>query len=389
MARRATLLPSRLVSGQWCVSVPPQISETGKRYRRYFETKARALGFCEELKCRRDNLEDSILTLTPSQIIDAASAFELISDHPNLTLSAIVTEYLELAKRKVVSIPFLDLYNQFIQSKQSERNPAYLKELTWIRDRFPQLHDQLACDVTALELDHILNPLSAGARNPIMRYWRAVFNYGIKRGYLTENPIRRMDFASRPRKEIQVIPTGNVRSMLVHALENDLKLLPYLVFGFFCGIRPKGELPELEWRDLDLSDRVVTIRPEVSKTNRRRFVDLSENAVAWLKSYGEHGGTFNGQVLSYDSRELRTRRTANWKAGGLTRWIQQGMRHTFCSAWLNLHRDVNKLVLMSGHDSVDTMWRNYFKGMTEAEAKAFWEIRPPQEDSKLIAFCSS
>jgi hypothetical protein len=47
------------------------------------------------------------------------------------------------------------------------------------------------------------------------------------------------------------------------------------------------------------------------------------------------------------------------------------MRHTFCSNWLALHKDVNELVLQSGHDSVDTMWRNYHKGVTEKEAKKF------------------
>ena len=62
------------------------------------------------------------------------------------------------------------------------------------------------------------------------------------------------------------------------------------------------------------------------------------------------------------------------------------MRHTFCSNWLALHKDVNKLVLVSGHDSVDTMWRHYFKGTTEADAAAFWAILPPLQDSKLIAF---
>ena len=37
--------------------------------------------------------------------------------------------------------------------------------------------------------------------------------------------------------------------MLEHAFENDLTLLPYLVFGFFAGIRPDGELQKLEWDD--------------------------------------------------------------------------------------------------------------------------------------------
>jgi integrase len=384
MGRHATLLPSHLVTGHWCVSVPPQFSETGKRYRRYFETKASALGFCEELKCRRDNLERSIATLTPSQIVDATAAFELLGERTE-TLAEIVRAYLNLQNQKTASVTFLELFDQFLETKR-DRHPEYLKELTRIKKKYVELHDKLACDITVNELEELLAPLSGGARNPVMRYLRAVFFFGIKRGYLAENPVSRMDFADRKRTEVKIIENGKVRAMLNHALQNDLPLLPYLVLGFFCGIRPEGELPELEWRDIDLTDRVVTIRPEVSKTNRRRFVDLSENAVAWLKSYGERGGAFHGRMLSYDSRELRTHRAANWKAAGLIRWIQQGMRHTFCSAWLNLYRDINKLVLMSGHDSVDTMWRNYFKGMTEAEAKDFWAILPPSGEDKKIVY---
>jgi integrase len=64
--------------------------------------------------------------------------------------------------------------------------------------------------------------------------------------------------------------------------------------------------------------------------------------------------------------------------GGIKNWPQQGMRHTYCSNWLARHKDINNLVLQSGHDSVDTMWRHYHRGTTEAEAKKFWAIRPKE-----------
>jgi integrase len=65
-----------------------------------------------------------------------------------------------------------------------------------------------------------------------------------------------------------------------------LKLLPFFVFGFFCGIRPDGELEKLEWSSVHLVGKSeVEIPPSVSKTKRRRFVDLSENALAWLEEY--------------------------------------------------------------------------------------------------------
>jgi len=50
---------------------------------------------------------------------------------------------------------------------------------------------------------------------------------------------------------------------------------------------------------------------------------------------------------------------------------------------LAMHKDINKLVLQSGHTSVDTMWRHYHRGTTEAEAKKFWAIMPPEGLQKL------
>jgi integrase len=222
-----------------------------------------------------------------------------------------------------------------------------------------------------------------------MRYLRAVFFFGIKRGYLVDNPIARLDFTEVKRKEVVTVPLDQVAKMLNHALTEDLNLLPYLVFGCFAGVRPDGELQKVEWRDIKLSENAIVIRPEVSKTNRRRFVDLEANAKTWLTAYANGGGLMTGKVLQYSDSELRTHRAANWAAAGITQWTQQGMRHTYCSNWLAAYKDVNKLVLMSGHDSVDTMWRNYHKGITEAEAEKFWAIMPPADLANVVAFQKS
>jgi hypothetical protein len=53
---------------------------------------------------------------------------------------------------------------------------------------------------------------------------------------------------------------------------------------------------------------------------------------------------------------------------------------------LALHKNVNELVLQSGHDSVDTMWRAYHQGTPEVAAKEFWSIMPPSESAKVISF---
>jgi hypothetical protein len=72
-----------------------------------------------------------------------------------------------------------------------------------------------------------------------MKHLRAFFNYGIKRGYLSENPVARLDLVESSPKEVEVVLPEGVERMLEIALEDDLALLSYLALGFFCGIQPK------------------------------------------------------------------------------------------------------------------------------------------------------
>jgi integrase len=382
MSKQVKFEPHR-EGNSWRLNIPAHLSETGKRQRLYFQTKERALGERERLKARKDNFGITLAALSPARISEAAEAYGLLANHPGVSLLSVVKGYIKTTKARTQSVTFRELFNAYLEAKK-DRSPEYLRELRITRDRMPQLHKRIVFELTPRDLEPILNKLTPGARNPVMRYLRAVFFFGIKRGYMTENPISHLDFAERKRKEIETIPADKVQAMLTHALENDLELLPYLVFGFFAGIRPDGELGKLEWDDVKLTEGTIVIRPEVSKTNRRRFPKISANAAAWLEAYRQRGGTFAGKVSPHRGTRLRSRRIANWTAAGIAKWIQQGMRHTFCSNWLAHHKDVNELVLQSGHDSVDTMWRNYHKGVPETEAEKFWQIMPPASEERKI-----
>src|SRR6266403_2614363 len=373
MSRHARLKPRKTNRATpWEISIPPHMSATGKRERRYFETREKAEWEIESIRSRRLSFGETLDKLTPARAAESLRAYKLLEGH-NVTLLDVVTEWLKIHRDRTASTTFVQLYNEFLEAKK-DRNPKYLNELRATRDRWPQLHSLVVSDITHRDLSPIIGKLSRGARNPVLRYWRAVFNHGIKRGYLAENPVNGLDFERRRSKEVETLTSDQVRKMLEHALEHDLRLLPFLVLGCFAGVRPEDESVEIEWRDIDLNDKVVTIRPEVSKTNRRRFIDLSDNAVAWLRAYIDRGGATTGRVVQMTVLALRKHRRANWKAAGITKWTQQVMRHSYCSNWLAKHGDVNKLVLMSGHDSVDTMWRAYHRGVPKTEAEKYWSI---------------
>jgi integrase len=383
-------IESRVAIGwaPWCLNVPAELSETGKRQRKFYETEKEAKAECETLKARRDNFGKSLTEMTPARIAAAAECYKLL-DPLGIDLLEAVRSHLQVVNQRAVSVTFGEAFDRFAEMKQA-KSAKYRQEIRQAKAKFEPLLARSVSDVTANDLEPILDELPDASRNAKMRRLRSVFNLAIKRGWMLPgtSPIARLDFADGQRKEVETVPIGTVEKMLNHALKNDLELLPFLTLAFFCGIRPDGELQKLEWRDIDLKDGIVTIRPEVSKTNRSRFPELSKNSIAWLQVYRQRGGGTAGRIVNLSPAVLRKKRRANWKAvaGEKVRWVQQGARHTYCSCWLAVHGDINKLVLQSGHDSVDTMWRSYHKGAKKTEARKFWNIRPPKPAKNVVAF---
>ena len=172
---------------------------------------------------------------------------------------SVVRHYLGIEDQRSASIPFRELCTLYIESK-GDRDKKHVASMRQTMNRFPSLHDRLASDISHRYLEPLLNEIVPGGRNLPMKHLRAFFNYGIKRGYLSENPVTRLDFVESSPKEVEVVLPEGVERMLEIALEDDLALLPYLALSFFCGIRPVGELTLLQWSDVDLQGRIVTIR---------------------------------------------------------------------------------------------------------------------------------
>lgn len=383
--RTASLEPYRCSDSStrpWCLSVPAQLSDTGKRKRQYFITKKDAEAEAERLEARRDNFGVSLTAMTPARIAEAAEAYKLL-DPLNVKLLDAVREYVETHKARVASVPFGQLFDLFLAAKAG-RSRKYLEQLKWARERFSALHDRLAADLSVRDLDAVLDGEKATVRNAFMRYLRAALNWGQKRGYLDSNPVGKLDFSEVVKGETEVFEPAIVQAILDDCLENDLALMPFRVIGFFCGVRPAGELARLQWEHLDWTDRVLKLPAAITKKKRLRHVDVSANAMAWLEAYKARGGNVEGSVVPFSSADLRDHHRANWvRVVGVTkagkpkrRWIQQGMRHSFCSYWLALHEDIDRLVIQSGHDDTSVMWRNYYRHATKAKAEKFWSITP-------------
>jgi len=167
---------------------------------------------CEQLKARKDNFGTSLNALTPAKITEAAEAYNLLEGR-NISLLTAVRRCLGIEDQRLASIPFRELCTLYTESKRG-RDEKHLADMRRTMNRFPSLHDQLVSDISHRDLEPLLNEIVPGGRNLMMRHLRAFFNYGIKRGHLTENSITRLDFVETTPEEVEVIAPEDVAKML-------------------------------------------------------------------------------------------------------------------------------------------------------------------------------
>jgi site-specific recombinase XerD len=374
---------------KWELYVPGTLSDTGKPQRLYFETSEQAETEIVRIRNRRTTFGESLEQLNSARAAEAVACYRLL-DGIGVTLLDAVNGFLALHRERSASVPFRTLFDAYL-AKIAKRSTKHATAMRQTRDRFPALHEILACDITPKLLDELLLPLPPASRDLTMRHWKSVFRYGIKREYVRSNPVERLDFAGNQPHEVEIYDVPEIKAFLEDALENDLGLLPFYTLGWFCGIRPEGELEGLEWRYVHIKARKphVSIPATVSKVRKFREVDLPSNAVAWLKEYQSRGGSMEGKVVPWAHEVLRNHRQASAERVGVT-WIQDGMRHSFASYWLPIHHDLDRLLHQMGHADKATFSKHYHSRIPRFEAAKFWRIRAPKRKGsrRIVPFAA-
>jgi integrase/recombinase XerD len=390
MPAQATLKPVKIEDGlrskPWMLRIPPYLSETGMRRKIYFATKEEAEKAAQGYKQEKKQQTRVIKNLNEFDARQADAAFRLVETSGfNVSLLEVLRKGLETFGNQSNSVTFKNLVAEFLE-KRNDVTSQYLKEIRLYAARFSKLQNRFVCDLSSKDFSDVYSTFNPYPRNAAIRCIRSVLSFGIRQGYLKTNPIYSHEKVKIARKEVRTVPNEVVEKILNDALENDLSFLPYLAFGFFAGIRPEGEMTKLLWSDLDLDDKVLTVRSEISKTKQRRFIEpLSKNLIAWLQAYQNRGGSMEGYIADINKSTVHKRRGAVMERIGGFEWIQDGMRHSFCSNWLAAYKDIGKLRELSGHRSVDILFNHYNRGTRTNDALKFWQIFPPTYQRQEVA----
>jgi integrase len=209
-------------------------------------------------------------------------------------------------------------------------------------------------------------------------YLVGLFNFAKARKYIRENPAEPLEtprLSKRAKPRPYVLTVEDAGKVLHYTAAAVPDMVPYMALCLFAGIRPT-ECTRLDWGRINFDRREIDIQPDASKTGDERFVEMSDNLVAWLLPYRKPSGLIHHSRKAFD----KIRRNAG------IRWKADCMRHTYGSMHLAQYDNAGKTALQMGHRTIDMLFEHYRRAVRKEDAARFWAIRPAAAASNVIAF---
>lgn len=381
----------------------------GKRVRLFFLTEGEAKAERARLTGERAEAGPVADRLTPAERISFAAIRDRLDDY-GATIEDAAKFFLEHAVATGDPLRMRDLLEAALAAKGAEgKSDRYLNSMSssvgqfcaWGGNGFRWAHEIRLEDVMGWVEG---NGWASATRRTYLIDLRTVFEFGIKAGALRLNPLAGIDLPSAGESDIVVMSPMDAARLVSRCLasgrgcfahESFGSLLPYVVLGLFCGVRPEEELGTLRLGAIHLDEGAVVLEAAAAKSRRRRVVDLSPNAVALLrvgiplledhwrerKVHPRSRDDFKVCPPNFKRRWERFRVACGFALGkqcpgdGVRWWKSDIMRHSYASYHYAEHQNENLLKAQMGHQSHSSvLFQNYRLRVTRKDAGRFWGL---------------
>jgi Site-specific recombinase XerD len=343
--------------------------ESGKRSRKFFETKDAADSFAalknHELKTHGFEHAEfpTWLRVMAQEAVEQLQPF-------NKTIRDAVQHYVRHLKASERSCSAEQLVKELLKAKEADGvGPRHLSDLAGRLGYFAQVFDgKLVAEITSADIDAWLRSLDVGpqSRNHYRALLVLAFNFAIRNGYAVENPAQGAAKAKVIGKAPGILSVEQASALLVNAPSD---VLPYIALGLFAGLR-RAELERLDWSEIDFESNLIEVTAAKAKTAQRRFVTLQPNLRAWLMPLRQ----LKGDVVQRESFKPSFKQARI--SAGITEWPDNGLRHSFASYHLAHFKNAASTALELGHHDSRVTFAHYRELVKPREAARYWKLKP-------------
>jgi integrase len=322
------------------------------------------------------------LSLVPA-VTTLAEALKLVGDLPNVVAAA---KFYSARNKKITPKRVPDLVTELINVKESRgASSRYLGDLRARLARFAEAFQREASNVTTAQIQEWLDNLGLGSQSytNFRRVLHLLFEFAVARGYAVDDPVEGVERVKVRNGDVQIFKPEELARLLEAARLNYPDFLPCIALGAFAGLR-SAEVERLEWSDIDLTGRSITVAASKAKTASRRIVPIHDNLAAWLAPYDKRQGKVwaDSSVLFYKRQEALATATAveadlenGIEGRKAVEWKSNGLRHSYTSYRFAQIGDAGRVAGELGN-SAAVVHKHYRELVKPAEAVRWFSITP-------------
>lgn len=356
------------------------------------------------------NAETAARDLTAEQRRTAASAFATLEPTP-LHLDAVARDAAEAFKITKGAISLSDLarfwagrnptgscpltsavLDELLAAmRERQRSAIYMRDLKRDLTPFATLHADLS-NVGERDIAAFLRTrgdIGTRRRDNIRDAIVRLFRFAQDQHYLAQD--RKTEAEKVPRLDEGIAEVTTYTPDEIRILLANLKPVwrPWFVIAAFAGLRT-SEIFRLDWHSVKLAERLIVVGKRVAKKVKiSRKVPIQDNLAEFLAEYADRMGPIypnqetHGTGPSWRALESRhARAIASLASGAGLTWERNALRHSYGSHRLAIIKSEPQLVVEMGN-SISQVREHYHDPKSEAEARAYFDIRPANHANVL------
>lgn len=309
-----------------------------------------------------------------------AECLKLVGDLPTLQAAA---KFYAARNKQTTAKPVAEVVAELLALKQARgAAPSYLEDLRHRLKRVGAAFCKDACNVTTAEIQAWLDAqgFSRQGYSDYRNRLHLLFNFAVARGYAIDNPVAGVEKIKVRGGETEIFTPEQIARLLANA---SPEFLPALAIGAFAGVR-SAEIERLEWSDIDLAGRYVTVGVNRSKTAGRRIVPICDALQAWLLPYagrqgriwpGTHDAFYDPQQETAAATEVKADPEKNVKAQKPVAWKSNALRHSYASYRFAQTGDAGRVAGELGN-SAAVVHKHYRELVKPADAERWFAVKP-------------
>lgn len=203
-----------------------------------------------------------------------------------------------------------------------------------------------------------------------------LFNFAKSRGWTKDNPVTDAARPKPPKTRPGILSPENT-AKLFSALELHAPgLVAFWAVRFFAGVREQEAL-RMDWGMVDLKAREIHLPDTITKTGHARTIKIEPVLDAYLRPRVKSSGAIAPATAMGRRYALAKAVKALQQVDKAFTLPRNCARHSFATYHLLAFRHAGETAMQLGHGGSPELLHRHYKGVgTEAQAKAFWAIRP-------------